>query len=301
MVKTTKTKSKAFFTLKRNLKHLLVPHKGNGYHPHIIRWQGLAVTAGVSILMHIGYGYITTGQFAVLGKSTTISIRELADKTNEVRTQNKLQALTIDERLNTAAQNKADDMIKNNYWSHESPTGVTPWHWIDQAGFSYDVAGENLAKNYSDASEVMSAWLDSETHRQNILNQKFTSMGFAVSDGVINAKITTIIVAYYATPLNASVSTKIPSGSVLGANSYTAYNNPLVYMGGIVKNMNPMTIGLLILILGLIMVSASSHILREYLPKNIQRSWKKHHGLIKAVSLSFVAAVLLIYSGGSSL
>jgi hypothetical protein len=301
MVYNAKTKRKASFKLKSTLKHLVVPHKGNDFHPHIIRWQGLAVTAVVSVLMHIGYGYITTGQFAVLGKSTTISINDLADKTNEVRTDNKLKALTIDQRLNKAAQDKADDMIKNNYWSHESPSGVTPWHWIEQNGYSYDVAGENLAKNYSDASEVMNAWMQSETHKQNIMNQKFTAMGFAVADGVVGAKITTIIVAYYAAPLNTSAAVSTASSSVLGVNSYTSYNNPLVYVGGIIKNMSPMTIGLLVLIAGLIIVSTSSHVLREYLPKKVQKSWKKYHGLIKAVGLSVVAATLLIYSSGSSL
>jgi hypothetical protein len=301
MVNKAKTKRKVSSSFLDTLKHLLVAHKGNNYHPHIIRWQGLALTAGISLIMHVCYGYVTTGQFAVLGKTTTISISELASKTNDIRKSNKLSALNIDERLNTAAQNKADDMIKNNYWSHESPSGVTPWHWIDQAGYSYDIAGENLAKNYSDSSEVMRAWLASETHKQNILNQKFTSMGFAVSEGVIGAKITTIIVAYYAAPLTTTPISKVSSGAVLGANSYTSYNNPLVYIGGIIKNMSPMTIGLLMLILGLIIVSAISHILREYLPKKIQKSWKKQHGLIKAVSLSVLAAALLIYSGGSSL
>lgn len=301
MVKKTKTKNTRTNSFKRSLKHLLVPHKGNDYHPHLIRWKGLAITAFVSILTHAVYGYATTGEFAVLGKSTTISISELATKTNEVRISNKLNALSIDQRLNAAAQNKADDMIKNNYWSHESPNGATPWYWIDQAGYSYDVAGENLAKNYSDSSEIMRAWMGSETHRQNILNQKFTSMGFAVSEGVIGAKVTTIIVAYYGAPLLQASQAKIDDTEVLGANSFTSYSNPIVYMGGIIKNLNPATIGLLVLIAGLIIVSTSSHILREYLPTNIKKSWKKHHGLIKAVSLSVFAAVILIYSSGSSL
>lgn len=297
--KTKRNISKKNERLALRLKHWFVPHKGNKYHPHIIRWQALVITAIVSLSTHIVYGYISTGQFAVLGKTVTISTSELQTLTNKVRKDHGLKLLEADPRLSQAAVKKAEDMIANNYWSHNSPQGVSPWYWIEQSGYSYAVAGENLAKNYSDAASVMDAWMSSSAHRDNIINPKFSSVGFAVVEGVINMKINTIVVAYYAAPTDLVADVK-------GANtesllSVTSFNNPLVYIGGIIKNMSPVTIGVLVGIGMMIVVASLAHLSREYLPVRVKKSWKKHHGLYKAVGLSVVATILIIMSSGTSI
>lgn len=285
----------------RRAKHWFVPHRGNKYHPHIIRWQGLAVTALVSLTTHVMYGYVTTGQFAVLGKSVTISTSELQILTNQARSRSGIAPLEIDSKLNQAATKKAEDMIANNYWSHESPQGVSPWHWIEQSGYAYEVAGENLAKNYSDAESVMQAWMSSATHKENIMNPRYTSVGFAVVEGVINAKINTIVVAYYAAPITAQASVKGASIDYSQAAVVTSFNNPLIYLGGLIKNLSPVTLGVLSGMILMIVVASAAHLSREYLPANIKKSWKKHHGLYKAIGLTVVASMILIGSSGSYL
>lgn len=294
--------SKSKTNNKKILKKFLVPHKSNQYKPHAIRWQNLAITALVSLITHVSYVYTTTGQVAVLGKSVNINISELANETNLIRKNNNLSTLVLDDKLTLAAQNKADDMIKNGYWSHDSPDGKTPWDWITKAGFKYDRAGENLAKNYPDTSSIISAWMISESHKKNILDSDFNAMGFASAQGVVGAKITTVVVAYYAKSKDALSSTNNHSDrSVLGASSNTYSNNPLAYIGSIIKNLSPITIGTTAVLIILIFVSISSHFFREHTSKKFQSSWNKHHGVLKASIILVIIAIILISASGSSI
>lgn len=298
--KTKRSKSTRKKSLGYLAKHLFVPHKGNNYHPHAIRWQAILLTAAVSITTHIAYGYFTTGQFAVLGKSVTISISELQELTNKARSQNNLPAVELDSRLSEAAVLKGEDMIANNYWSHNSPKGLSPWHWIEQSGYSYAIAGENLAKNYPDASSVMNAWMGSSTHRDNILNPKYTSVGFAVVEGVIDMKVNTIVVAYYAAPTEAVAAVKGDSINLTDQN-ITSFNNPLIYIGSIIKSMNPITIGVLAGMGVMIVVASLAHLSRHYLPIKVRKSWQRHHGLYKAIGITIAATILIIVSAGQTI
>jgi len=82
--------------------------------------------------------------------------------------------------LDAAAKQKAEDMFQNNYFSHFSPTGVSPWYWINKSGYNYHYAGENLAMNFIDSEEVVRAWLNSPGHRENLLNKNYQDIGIAV-------------------------------------------------------------------------------------------------------------------------
>ena len=55
--------------------------------------------------------------------------------------------LAKSDMLQEAAEKKAQDMIENNYFAHTSPQGKTPWHWVEESGYDYRYAGENLAIN----------------------------------------------------------------------------------------------------------------------------------------------------------
>ena len=99
--------------------------------------------------------------------------------TNAERVKNHMPVLKENKELNKAAMLKAKDMIKNNYWSHTSPKGVTPWYWFDKAGYDYKYAGENLAKNFSCDKDVIKAWMKSRGHKSNILDKDFKEIGVA--------------------------------------------------------------------------------------------------------------------------
>lgn len=98
-----------------------------------------------------------------------VRVDSLVKLHNDYRVSKGLNSLTVDNSLNKSAQAKADDMCTNNYWAHTSPTGVTPWYWISNAGYDYDRAGENLARKFSTDQGVFNAWLNSPTHLANVV------------------------------------------------------------------------------------------------------------------------------------
>ncbi len=107
----------------------------------------------------------------------------LVDMLNQARLDSRLQPLIENQKLAMAAQMKAEDMVKKQYFSHTSPQGLTPWYWFLQSGYSYKYAGENLAVGFYDSQEAFSAWLDSPSHKANILGQNYKEVGTAVLDG----------------------------------------------------------------------------------------------------------------------
>jgi uncharacterized protein YkwD len=90
--------------------------------------------------------------------------------------------LAIHSALNTAAQGHADDMAANGYFSHTSQDGRSLADRISQAGYSYQTAGENIARGQPSATEVMDAWMNSSGHRANILNCSFEDLGVGYTE-----------------------------------------------------------------------------------------------------------------------
>ena len=61
------------------------------------------------------------------------------------------------------------------------------------SGYNYTTSGENLAKNYTDSNSTVQAWMNSTTHRNNILNKDFEETGIALSGGIIDNQSTILI------------------------------------------------------------------------------------------------------------
>lgn len=118
---------------------------------------------------------------SVIG-STVVSL------VNQDRQAAGLQPLTVNPVLAKAADLKAEDMAKNGYFGHVSPTGTSTAYWFSAVKYKYLYAGENLAVNYDDSKTVEQAWMDSITHRDNILNDKFSEIGVAVATGTVNGQ-----------------------------------------------------------------------------------------------------------------
>ena len=109
----------------------------------------------------------------------TTEEQEVFDLVNKQRTDNGLKALKVDSNLQKVAKGKANDMVKNNYFAHNSPTYGSPFDMMKKFGISYKSAGENLAGN-STGKRAVDAWMNSEGHRANILNSSFNYTGVAV-------------------------------------------------------------------------------------------------------------------------
>ncbi|WP_270181495.1 CAP domain-containing protein [Alkalihalobacillus sp. CinArs1] len=103
--------------------------------------------------------------------------QEVVELTNAERQKAGLPALEVDTELSKVAQAKSEDMKANNYFAHNSPTYGSPFDMMDQFGVEYRTAGENIAKGQQTPEEVVNAWMNSEGHRKNIMNESFTHIG----------------------------------------------------------------------------------------------------------------------------
>ena len=114
--------------------------------------------------------------------------KEVFDLINKQRTNNGLQALKIDNEVQKVARIKAQDMVDNNYFAHESPTYGSPFEMMKSNQITYRTAGENIAGN-SEISKAVEAWMASESHKNNILNNSYNYTGVAVVNSSKYGKI----------------------------------------------------------------------------------------------------------------
>lgn len=103
--------------------------------------------------------------------------KEVVSLTNDEREKNGLEPLESDAELSVVARDKSKDMQSNGYFSHESPTYGSPFDMMSDYGISYSTAGENIAHGQQSPEEVVDGWMNSEGHRENILNPDFTHIG----------------------------------------------------------------------------------------------------------------------------
>lgn len=107
---------------------------------------------------------------------------------NEEREKNNLSKLQIDENLQNVARLKAQDLVNNNYFSHISPTYGTPFEMLKSHNIAYKTASENIAGN-SDINSAVKSWLNSDSHKENILSNDYNYTGIGVVDSIAYGKI----------------------------------------------------------------------------------------------------------------
>jgi hypothetical protein len=146
---------------------------------------------------------------SVLAYATNITPIDLFNLTNQERAAAGLPPLALNAKLNQSAFLKGQNMFAEDYWAHVSPSGIQPWYWFTQAGYTYSYAGENLAKDFDTSAGTMTGWMNSPGHKANILNTHYTEVGFSVQNGILVGGTTTLVVAHYASP--AAVATPAPT------------------------------------------------------------------------------------------
>lgn len=138
--------------------------------------------------------------------ASEITSQNIIELVNKSRIKEGLKALVENGKLSSAARDKADDMLKKDYFSHTSPSGVTPWYWLKKNEYNYKYAGENLAINFESAEKQHEAWMKSQTHRDNILNANYQEIGIAVFEGKVNGSKALITVEFFGTVFKGMVS-----------------------------------------------------------------------------------------------
>ena len=186
--------------MRKRLKNHFIPHEGNDYKPHFVRERNLV---GVALLAVAIFGLAFSIKSLVTKNPDILSAvitGVLVDITNSNRLSQNINPLEFSPILASAAQLKANDMASKSYFAHTSPEGKTPWYWFTEGGYKFLYAGENLAVNFVDSEDVVRAWMNSEGHRANILNDKFTEIGIAMAPGTYNGRESIYVVQLFGQP-----------------------------------------------------------------------------------------------------
>ena len=112
------------------------------------------------------------------------------ERMNAYRGEAGLPPLREDERLTRAAEDRMRDMEDLGYWSHESPSGISPFSWVIGRGYSYSSAAENLAAGFETVSLLVQSWMESRGHRDSIMSPDFQDCGVAILDGATTGPAT---------------------------------------------------------------------------------------------------------------
>lgn len=236
---------------------------------HIVKKHFETGAAIVMIVALLVFGAVVFQTLYIQGGGNTgavysSSIFRLA---NDSRKDTKAQELTVSPLLEEAARRKANDMVENGYFAHTSPDGKTPWYWLKDVGYSYNFAGENLAVNFTDSGKVHKAWMNSELHRKNILDSRFTEIGIATAKGYFNGKDTVFIVQMFGSPKTTTF-----AASVISV--------PLDFIASNPHQVLVFTYSILALLVGLSLLAY------------IGGEWKKHH--IKHVVYGVLILAILV-------
>mgnify|MGYP001424804035 CR=1 FL=1 len=159
----------------------------------------LVMLVGVFLLPEVAYG-------------SGINDENIINLTNQTRTELGLGALNANQLLSKAAYDKADAIFSTQEFGHNI-NGEKFSTWVHDAGYDYQNVGENLAIDFVSSEGVMKAWMDSPSHKKNILNPKFQEIGVAVMTDEFNGSNSTVIVQIFGSPMStqANLNTSIPN------------------------------------------------------------------------------------------
>jgi len=217
------------------IKKHFIPHEGNDHRPHFLHGKNARTIVTLVLVLELIAFIVPTLTFVgVVSNSNLASVLPgvLASLTNEERKQNQLPNLAVNTLLNQAAQMKAEDMAAKSYFAHTSPEGLTPWHWLDAVGYRYDYAGENLAINFTDSQDVTEAWMNSPTHRANIVKSSYREVGTGMATGIYEGKETLFVVQVYANPRSAEAAPIVPKEGTVQTNQMAINESPVTNILG---------------------------------------------------------------------
>ncbi|MDG5788320.1 CAP-associated domain-containing protein [Evansella sp. AB-P1] len=141
-----------------------------------------------TLLLHRPYSIVYRGKLPEVsehsenewGKIQEGQALQIFDLTNDIRKNHELPPVEWDETTAYVALLHSEDMNTNNFFSHTSPNSGELKDRLESEFISYQLAAENIAANYVDAIEAVEGWLNSEGHRVNLLDERFTHLGVGV-------------------------------------------------------------------------------------------------------------------------
>lgn len=161
----------------------------SSFHKHIVGFHRSAIFVLFGLVV---FQFFFIRMVVDAGEMTALA---LLDCTNAIRQGKQEIALVMNDTLSVAATKKLDDMKTYDYWAHQNPTTQKqPWDFIDDAGYKYETAGENLAIGFTDSQKICDAWEASKLHYENIINTTYQEVGFAIDKANLHKNAKGILV-----------------------------------------------------------------------------------------------------------
>ena len=289
------------------LHNWFIPHKDTHKKAHLISWEALIFYILIFILLQVSFSIVGFIKPGILGISSNVDQKILIEMTNKEREKLGLPPVSENPALDKAAALKAQNMFSENYWAHFAPSGKSPWDFILGSGYKFTYAGENLAKNFYASDEVVSAWMASPTHRENLLNQKYQDIGIAVVEGVLNGQKTTLIVQMFGTTQSIAGKPQIkvggdeleiPRAEYMGKSELLATVTQSPFLGKVTIDTYQITkgIGFSVVILMIVLLGADLIVLHRRKVFRISS-----HNIAHMALLSLAAGSLFMASPGAIL
>lgn len=177
----------------------VAPSRANQFRPASLSRDALITVVAITCVVE---GFLLTSLFMQSGAgqfAAAVLKGAIVNLTNSERSVLGLGQLRTDPLLTAAAQAKAEDMAVRGYFSHNDPNGTPPWRWILDAGYDYAYAGENLAVRFFDSSDVVDAWMQSPSHRANVVKSSYADIGIGVAEGMYEGQKTVFVVQFFGT------------------------------------------------------------------------------------------------------
>jgi uncharacterized protein YkwD len=176
-------------------RDFFIPTSRNNFKAILLRTESIAVLTVLMFAFDAILGILPTTI-----TNAELDMNSVAYLHNKERTQAGLNTLDLNSLLISSATNKADAMLESDCWDHYCPPGVSPWSFFNTVGYQYMHAGENLAEGFSDNTTLMRAWMNSPTHKANVLKTEYKEFGIGFATGTFQSQDNnTIAVVHFGT------------------------------------------------------------------------------------------------------
>jgi len=175
------------------ISNFFIAHESNNYRPGALSYKALFIYALLLLLLRLLLASLPA-------QSAAVESQTLMDLINAERSNRNLTTLTTHQSLVFAASQKSQDMIERDYFAHIDPDGNYIWGRITAAGYgAYKILGENLAVDFLTSEGMVKAWIDSPTHRDNLLHRDFLEQGLVALYGDFNDRYTNLTTSLFGT------------------------------------------------------------------------------------------------------
>lgn len=186
--------------MKYHFRDFFLPTQRNGNSPLSLSNGAFLIYFLIASFLVVSPSYLKRLQLAVISSPLSFGADEVIELVNKERVSEEMDALKRNAELDGIAAKKVDDMFEKNYFAHISPEKKTPWDFFKEGQYRYTAAGENLAIDFLTPGDANKAFMESPTHKANILNKLYKEVGAAVVEGTFDGRPTIIIAQYFGTP-----------------------------------------------------------------------------------------------------